>query len=136
MEKPLSSQYAADGEPDTALNLAVGSSQISTTLVAELSDTETDHVLIADGGLADREGTLRIDQEVIYYNLYQRNDPGAMLDLLRGQEGTTPATHANGADVLILGRPRFANPAVKDSIIAMQVTLADLIARIEVLEGA
>lgn len=134
MARALFSQYAATGDPDTALNLAVGSAQITTTLAAELSDTETDKVILTDAGLAEPKGTLSIEDEIIYYHVYDRKEPGCILDLLRGQEGTTPATHANGSDVLILGRPRFANPAVKSSLMAMQDKLAELEARIVALE--
>jgi hypothetical protein len=134
MARALFSQYAATGDPDTALNLAVGSSQITTTLAAELSEDEHDKVILTDGGLAEPKGTLAIEDEIIYYHVYDRKEPGCMLDLLRGQEGTAPATHANGTDVLILGRARFVNPAVKDSIMSMQDKLAELEARIVALE--
>lgn len=119
----MSSNYEATGQPDSTTNLATGSSVITTTLSADLSSTETDKVLIADGGLAEPRGVLAIDDEIIFYHQYNRSETGCMIDLLRGQRGTSAAAHSSGANVSIYGAPRFDNPALSTSMIALQTRL-------------
>jgi len=138
MTRPLKSHYRATKQgpraTDTSANLAHGSSVITTTLARAIDDSETDLLLVEDAGAASTKGVAVVDDEIIFYHLYHRSEPGTLSDLLRGQQDTQKAAHSAGAPVTILNQPRFANPALAESIIAMQEDIIALLARLDVLE--
>lgn len=134
MPSPLQSNYVAGVSEDTSTTLALGTKVVTTTLTADLNAGETDLAQITDGTGSELKGTMVIDDEVIHYHRYDKSDSTSIGDLLRGQEGTADATHLSGATVMIIGAPRFGNPALVDSILAMQDHLADLESRVKALE--
>ena len=138
MTRPLRSNYTATRSgpraKDTEANLAHGSLVITTTLTRQLEQDETDLLLVGDAGAATVRGTAIVDDEIIYYHVYHRSEPGTLSDLLRGQQGTAAAVHAVGAPVTIVSQGRFNNPALSESIISMQEDILDLLARVEILE--
>ena len=132
--KPIHSNFKETKQKDTQISLAHGSKVISATLARDISADETDTLLVDHAGNSERVGTIIVDDEIIYYHVYDSKEPGTFLDLLRGQGGTVSASHLVGASVTIIGKPRFGNPAVADSIISVQEVLLDLISRVETLE--
>jgi hypothetical protein len=143
MPTPLISNFASDGSADTETTLALGAKAISCTLTENLSDAETNRLVLDNAGDAPRRGVAVIGSEIIYYGMRDKSDdPPCLYDLIRGQDGTEPASHAAGAVVGIYGPSRFGNPAIPGAIIAsqqeiidMRSTIADLLARVAVLEG-
>lgn len=141
---PLQSNFAQDGTQDTAITLAIGAKVIPCTLGEDLSETEINSLVLSDTTDAPRkQGVVVIGQEIIYYGMCDKSDdPPRLYDLIRGQDGTTPAAHVVGAEVTIYGPARFGNPAIPNAIMATQATvndllsiIADLQARVTALEG-
>jgi len=120
MPSPFESQYADAGTADTITNLATSSSVITTSLAADITDTETDLILVDNAGDAEFRGVLGIDDEIIIYHQYYRDEPGTICNLERGMFGTTPASHIAGTDITILASPKFDNPALASAMMAVQ----------------
>lgn len=70
----------------------------STTLSGAISANATSLTLASTAGGWQDYGYLKIDNEIIMYRSIDRTT-GVVSNLLRGQAGTAPAAHANGAAV-------------------------------------
>jgi len=70
-------------------------------LESELSSSETDEALISDStGLEEEDASVMIDAEVISYeSIDHSSSPKKLINLTRGEAGTTPATHP--ADTIV-----------------------------------
>lgn len=71
-------------------------STLTTTLAAPLGSTDTTAAVTSTGGFPNTGGVLSIDAEQIQYQAIVGNQ---FIGLIRGVNGTTPASHLNGATV-------------------------------------
>jgi len=131
--KPFKSAFKSGGT-DTQISLSTGTKVITGVLIKPLSSNETDMIIINSSMAPDKSGTISIDDEIIYYHGCHKDEPGTLFDLLRGQEGTVATEHAIGTAVSIHGAARHGNPAIVDSMIAMQEKIIDLEMRLVKLE--
>lgn len=142
-DRPSISNFATDGSEDTAVTLTTGASEVSTVLTSDLSEEEEKVAFVDDAtGSVRKQGVMRIEEEIIYYGIFDPSSPNHLYDLIRGQEGTTPAPHLTGATVTIFGAAKFHNPArtqalisTQSELISMKVLIDDLTSRIEALEA-
>src|ERR1041384_1666174 len=121
------SQFADDGTVDSLVNLADGIDTISTTLAEDLDAISEDFIKLVDPGAAPNAGVIKVDEELIYYDgRYSRavtrtDDISKKLyDLTRGP---SRVAHYAGAPVTIYFPPRYGNPAIKESLIAVETAL-------------
>lgn len=131
MATPFESVYNGTTQ-DSAINLADGSSVVSTTLA--LAMTVDDTIMeVVDAGAAPIGGVVVVDDELMYYE----GEVGQtrVSNLRRGMGGTTAATHTATAVVTFYARAKFVNPAIAIAIQAMQADLVDALARIAALEA-
>lgn len=113
------SNFAESGTLDTTTTLGDGA-RVITTLLDVSIDADDTELTVLEGRPASKTGMLTIGAERIWYGDFDKSDPTRFWYLLRGQDGTTPASHAKGATVTIAGQPRVGNPAVPAAIIALQ----------------
>lgn len=138
MPSPFASSFAVDGTKDTSLSLAHGITSIVTTLTDDLA-IDGEEMTVDDATGAGVKGVAVIEDEIVYY--HGRRGKSRILELQRGQAGSSAALHLLGATVTFYNMPKFINPALVDALISMQQiindqadVIADLQTRVTALE--
>lgn len=130
MATPFESVYNGTTQ-DSAINLADGSSVVSTTLALAMTVDDT-MMEVVSAGAAPIGGVVIVDDELMFYE----GEVGQtrVTNLRRGMVNPA-ATHAASAVVTFYARSRFVNPAIVAAMLAMQADLVDALARIAALEA-
>lgn len=122
-DTPLTSKFLGASVPDTSTTLFAGPSVVTTAVFVALSDSETDVLYVEDATFAANSGYAVIGSELIFYG--SRFGIDQLRDLVRGVNGTTPASHAKSASVEL--HPTYYVPkAIVDAIIELQTRLIAL----------
>lgn len=73
------------------------------TLTVDLVAGERNSMQCDTTGAQRGGGLVQVENEVIYYGIFDPSEPGVLYDLYRGQNGTIEDDHHSGAAVTIFG---------------------------------